>query len=58
MPECSDQAFVTELTTNQPGREFEMLIRTASPLHEQCASTDNGENLFDQHASPQYHSMG
>ena len=32
MPECSNQAFAIELRTNQPGREFEMLIRTASPL--------------------------
>jgi len=32
MPECSDQAFAIDLRTNQPGREFEMLIRTVSPL--------------------------
>jgi hypothetical protein len=31
-PECNNQAFATELRTNQPGKEFEMLIRTASPL--------------------------
>ena len=31
-PECNNQAFATELRTNQPGKEFEMVIRTASPL--------------------------
>ncbi len=32
MPECDNQAFATELRTNQPGKEFELVIKTASPL--------------------------
>lgn len=32
MPECANQAFAVELKTIQPGKEFEMVIRTASPL--------------------------
>lgn len=31
-PECNNQAFATELRTNQPGKEFEMVIKTASPI--------------------------
>lgn len=39
-PESSNPAFVAELTTNQPGKEFQLLVKTVPPL---AAGTVQGQ---------------